>query len=179
MHTYLKTSRLSLRLDTRHDGGGGGVGVGRRLWQGRPPWRTCWRCSACRPRPLVLVLGGGVIHGAWGGQHNSPLDRKVDPLPLPPLAAPSQRDPVLEGHVEVCGPEPHILLVAAKVERAQRPHVDALRHWAEGLFGERARGPGAPSLAVLPPGAFVLALPANVAPHEAAINFQSTLIFAK
>ena len=59
-----------------------------------------------RPRPLMLVLGGWVIPRAGGSQHNSPLDRKVDPFSLPPLAAPSQQDPMLHGHVEVCGPLP-------------------------------------------------------------------------
>ena len=120
------------------------------------------------PQPLVLVLRSGVVYGAWGGQDSNPLDRKVDPLPLPPLAAPSQRDPMLEGHVETCGPEPHTSRVAAQVERAQQPDANALWHWAKGLAGERAPGPRAPSLAVPPPSALVFAVPANLAPHEAA-----------
>ena len=93
-------------------GGGGGCGRDDRLGE-----RSGGVLHAA-PRPLVLVLGGGVMHGAWGGQHNSRLDRKVDPLPLPPQAAPSQRDPMLEGHFELCGPEPHTSWVAAQVERA-------------------------------------------------------------
>ena len=91
----------------------------------------------------------------------------MEPLPLPPLAAPSQGDPMLEGHVEMCSCEPHTSRVAAQLERAQRPHADALRHCAEGLAGERAADPRHPSLAVPPLGAFVFALPANLAPHEA------------
>ena len=105
------------------------------------PSYSCWaaRSYTARGGPSTAIHGTG----------------KWTPFPLPPLAAPSQRDPMLEGHVKVCGPEPHTSRVAAQVERAWRPHVDALWHWAEGLAGERAPGPGPPSLAVPPRGAFV------------------------
>ena len=154
----------------RHDvggdggGGGGGGGIDGRLGEGGGG------VPRAANRPLVLVLGGGVVHGAWGGQHSSPLDRKLDPLPLPPLAAPSQRDPMLGGHVEVCGPEPHTSRVAAQVEQGQRSRTDALRDWAEGLAGERAPGLGAPSLAIPPPPTFDFAVPVSLAPDEAAEN---------
>ena len=120
------------------------------------------------PDPSYWCCAAGSYTGRGGGHYNSPLDRKVDPLPLPLLAAPSQRDAMLEGHMEMCGPEPHTSRVATQVERAQRPHVDALRHWAEEAAGERAPGPRAPALAVPPPSAFVFAVPANWAPHETA-----------
>ena len=68
----------------------------------------------------------------------------------------------------MCRPEPHTSRVAAHIERAQRPDAHTLRHWGEGLARERAPSPGAPSLSVPPPSAFVFALPANWAPHEAA-----------
>ena len=65
------------------------------------------------------------------------------------------------------GPEPHTSEVAAQVERAQRPDANALWHWVEGLAGERALGPIAPSLVVWPPSALVFAVLRNLAPHEA------------
>ena len=80
---------------------------------------------------------------------------------------PFRRDPMLEGHVEMCGPEPHTSRVAAQVEQAQGPDANALWHWAEGLAGERARGPHAPSLAIPPLGALVFPVPVNLEPHEA------------
>ena len=51
-----------------------------------------------------------------------------------------------------------------------RPDVFTVRrfYWAKGLARERASGPRAPSLALLPPGALVFAVPANLVPHEAA-----------
>ena len=104
-------------------------------------------------RPLLPVRGLGVVHRVWGGQHSVPVDRKVNPRPMLPLATPSQRDSMPDAHVDVCGPEPHTSRVAAQVERDQRPHADCLRHWHEGLVGERALGPGAPSLVVPPPRA--------------------------
>ena len=64
--------------------------------------------------------------------------------------------------------EPHTSRVAAQVERAVRPDGDALGLWAEGLAGDRAAGPRAPSLAVPPPRALVFAVPVHLAPHEAA-----------
>ena len=97
----------------RHDVSGGARGGGGR--DGRLGERGGGVPRAA-PRPLILVPGGGIVHGAWGDQQSNPLDHKVDPLPLPPLAAPSQRDPMLKGHVEVCGPEPHTSRVAAQVE---------------------------------------------------------------
>ena len=128
-------------MASRGEGGGGREGrLGKR--SGGVP-----RAAA---RPLILVLGGELVHGACGGQHSGTMKRKVDPLLLLPLAAPSQRYPMLEGHVEVCGAKPHTSRVASQVERAQRHHATGLRHRAKGLAGEKAPGLGATPCSLSP-----------------------------
>ena len=148
-----------------HDvGGGGGGGCGRDGCLGEHSGGV----PRAAPQPLVLVLRGGVVDVARGCQDCSSLDRKVDPLPLLPLTTPSERDPKVEGHVETYGLELHTPRVAAQVEPAQRPDANAVWHWAKGFARERAPGAPVPSLAISPLGALVFAVPANLAPHEAA-----------
>ena len=80
--------------------------------------------------------------------------------------------------MEMCGPELHTSRVAAQVERPQRPAANAPPHWAEGLAGERAPGPRAPSLAVPLPGALIFALPlVDVELSESGLRTGSCWLF--
>ena len=60
------------------------------------------RCRGIKLPWTAMTLSRGGTRGPpwWREQHSSPLDRKVDPLPLPPRAAPYQHDPMLQGHME-------------------------------------------------------------------------------
>ena len=145
-HTYLKTSPRSLSLDSRHRcpkvrGGRRGLhgirhDVGGR-GGGRCPWRTRWRCSACRPpTPRSGAGRRGQTRDVAGASIAVQWTAKWIPFPCRQWRHHPSMTQCWRATWKCAVPK-HTSRVAAKVERAQRPDADAP---GTGLRGTPGRG---------------------------------------